>query len=147
MQKKLSHMSRIVANFAAARSGTSAIEFAFIAPVLVAIVLTLPDVANIGAGVAEMQTAVRASVQYAMNGGTNMTTAQTQGVNAWDSKPGDGTLNASLACSCSGAAADCQTPCADNTAPAMYVTVTATGTLGGHVIQQSETVTEKVRVR
>ena len=147
MKTSLIRLREAVTKFVAAGSGTSAIEFAFIAPVLVAIIITLPDVANIGAGIGEMQTAVRASVQYAMYGGTDMTVAQTQGTNAWDNMPSGGTLTASLACSCSGAAADCQTPCADNSAPAMYVTVTATGTLGGKMISKNETVTESVRVR
>ena len=147
MSKMKNRTCQLIAKFAGGRSGTSAIEFGFIAPVLVAIVITLPDVATIAAGIGEMQQAVRASVQYAMNGGTDMTVAQTQGTNAWDNMPSGGTLTASSACLCGSTAADCQTPCADNSAPAMYVTVTATGTLGGKVVTRNETVTEKVRVR
>ena len=137
----------LITGFAAARNAASAIEFAIIAPLLALIVITLGDVATIATGVGEMQTAIRASIQYAMNGGLDMTIAQTQGVNAWDSKPANGTLTATTACYCAAAGADCQTPCADNSAPEKVVTVTASGTLGGNTIQRNETITEKVRVR
>jgi Flp pilus assembly protein TadG len=147
MSKIMKQFRDLFTNVVISRKATSAIEFAIIAPVLAAIVIALADVATIATGVGEMQTAIRASIQYAMNGGTDMATAQTQGTNAWDSKPADGTLSATTACFCGAAGSDCQTPCADNTAPQKFITVTASGTLGGNTIKRAESITEKVRVR
>jgi len=133
--------------FPAAREATSAIEFALIVPVLAVIVVTLADVGNIAVGVGTMQTGIRSSIQYAMNGGTDMTIAQAQGLQAWNNPPADATLTAVLACLCGASAAACDVPCADLSTPATYVTVTAAGTYGGNVITRNETLSEKVRVR
>ncbi len=133
--------------FAKQREGVSAIEFGLIAPILAAIVLGLANIATIATGVGEMQTAVRAAVQYAMNGGTDMTVAQTQGTNAWQSEPSDGSFTATSACFCGTTGSDCQTVCSDNTVPKKFITVTASGSYGTGVLKKSETVTEQVRVR
>jgi Flp pilus assembly pilin Flp len=133
--------------FLAAREATSAIEFAFIVPVLAVIVVTLGDVANIAVGVGTMQTGMRSSIQYAMNGGLDMTIAQAQGMQAWNNPPANANLTTVLACFCGASAAACDVPCADLTAPTAFVTVTAAGTYGGNVITRNETLTEKVRVR
>jgi Flp pilus assembly pilin Flp len=133
--------------FLAAREATSAIEFALIVPVLAVIVVTLADVANIAVGVGTMQTGMRSSIQYAMNGGTDMTVAQAQGLQAWNNPPAGANLTAVMACFCGASAAACDVPCADLTAPTAFVTVTAAGTYGGNVITRNETLTEKVRVR
>jgi|SRR5258706_11494697 len=127
--------------------GMAAVEFALIAPVLVTMVLTLVDVSTMAVGTTNMQAAVRATLQYLINGNTDTTAAQTQGNNAWVSKPTGATLNATQACKCAGAAHDCAAACADNTIPLMYFTVTATATLGGSIVSQSKTVTQTVRVR
>jgi len=128
--------------------GMAAVEFALIAPVLVAMVLALVDVSNMAAGTVNMQGAVRAAVQYFVNGNSDTSAAQTQGNNAWVSKPSSGaTFNATKACKCGSASQDCSTPCADSTLPAIYYTVTATATLGGSFIHQSKTVTETVQTR
>jgi Flp pilus assembly protein TadG len=140
-------MRSVFRKFAASMHGTAAIEFAFIVPVLTVIVVTLADVATIAIGVGEMQTAARASVQYAINGGTDMTVARTQGLNAWDSEPSDGALTAVASCSCSGTTHDCQSLCTDSSYPKEYVTVSASGTLHGHMISKKENITQVVRVR
>jgi Flp pilus assembly protein TadG len=147
IEKKAKAMRNFFRKLATSMQGTAAIEFAFIVPVLTVIVVTLADVANIATGVGEMETAARAAVQYAMNGGTDMTVAQTQGLNAWDNEPSDAALSAVASCSCSGVAADCEIPCSDNTVPDEFVTVTASGTMGGSVIKRTENFTQKVRVR
>ena len=129
------------------RRGTSAIEFAMIVPIFAAVVIPLADVANFAAGVSQMQTAVRSSIQYAMLGGTDMNVAQSQGLTAWPNRPAGGTLTAAQACFCSGTAADCNTACADGTPPQSYVTVTASATFRGNAFSTQRGFTEKVRVR
>lgn len=127
--------------------GASAVEFGLMLPVLLTIVITISDVTSLIVGTGEMQTAVRAAVQYLMNGGTTISTAQSQGIAAWNNKPSDGSLTAAQACFCSGASHSCQTLCGDNTSPQIYYTVSANGTLGGNVIKQSKTVSETIRVK
>ena len=147
MNKMAKNMRNFSQKFAASMHGTAAIEFAFIVPTLALIVVGLFDVATIATGRGEMQTASRAAIQYAINGGSDMSVAQTQGLNAWNSEPSDGALTATTACLCAGSAFDCQTICADNSYPKEYVTVTASGTLGGRMISHYDTITEVVRVR
>lgn len=127
--------------------GNAAIEFALILPILSTIVITIADVTTIAVGTGQMQTAVRASVQYLMNGGTSTTTAQTVGTDAWNNEPTGGTLTINEACYCSGATHSCATLCSDNTSPQAFYTVTASGALGGSVIRRTQTVTETVRTK
>lgn len=135
-----------MAGFSRGTSGTAAIEFALLLPILVVGVLFLSDAVTIGTGSSEMQSAVRASIQYAMNGGTDMSVARQQGLLAWDNEPSDATLSVTKACTCGASAGTCGTLCADGNDPATYITGVATGTLGGNVLSISKTVTESVRV-
>jgi Flp pilus assembly protein TadG len=132
---------------AASTSGNAAIEFALAVPVLVIAVLGLYDVASIAIGAAEMETAVRASTQYAMNGGTDMTKAQTLGVSAWNGKPSGGTLTVSTACTCGSSAGTCGTLCPDTSVPQTWVTATAQAPLGTNFIKINDTVTQKIQTR
>src|SRR5258705_6620099 len=112
-------------------SGTSAIEFAIISPVLIACVVALSDVNSVQFQAANMQTAVRAGIQYALKGGTDAPTMQTQADAAWTNKPSGGTLTATKVCQCAGVAHACDTLCADNSQALIYMTATATATIGG----------------
>jgi Flp pilus assembly protein TadG len=128
--------------------GTSAIEFALVAPMLVIVTVGLADVSNMGFGSSNMQTAVRAGTHYAMAGGTDPTVAKTHAESAWTRKPDDGVVTTSRVCKCAGAEVDsCETFCPDNSRPEMYMTVTATGTLGGDFYSMSQTSTQTVRIR
>ena len=133
--------------FLCAHRGSAAIEFGLIAPALLTMVLTVKDITDISVGVGAMQTAMRASIQYAMNGGTDMTVAQTQGTQAWNNMPSGGTLTATKSCTCSGTSHSCTTLCSDNTSPQMYIAVSASATFGGTLISQPESLTETVRVK
>ena len=128
--------------------GTSAIEFALIAPMLLAILVGIADVSRIAYGSSNMQTAVRAGIHYAMAGGTDAATAQSHANTAWTRKPAGGVVTAAKVCKCAGVTVgNCDTPCADLSRPEMYMTVTATGTLGGHWYSRNQTSSETVRVR
>lgn len=128
-------------------NGNAAMEFGLILPILSTIVITIADLTNISVGTGEMQTAVRASVQYLMNGGTDTSTAQTMATDAWNNEPSSGTVNVSEACYCSGTSHSCTTLCSNNTTPQAFYTVTATATLGGSVMSQNQTVSQTVRVK
>ena len=140
-------ISRLLAKIRRDKRGTSAIEFALIAPVLAGVVVALADVNAMGMGAANMQTAVRAGAQYAMSGGTDAATAQSKADSGWTRKPAGGTISASRVCKCASTPQDCNTPCADSQWPAMYMTVTATGHFGGNFYSMDKTITQTVRVR
>jgi len=133
--------------FLAREDGTAAIEFALIVPVLAIITLMMPDASDIVFGAMNMNMAVRSSIQYAMNTGTDMTAAQTIGTQNWVNKPSHATLIASTACTCGAGAGTCGQICGDGSQPQTYVTVTATATLGGMVYSLPLTTAQKVRVR
>jgi Flp pilus assembly protein TadG len=127
------------------KRGTSAIEFALVAPLLAAATIGMADVNTMAYGAANMQGAVRAGVQYAMAGGTDTTEAETRADAAWTRKPADGMISAARVCKCAMADWDCDTPCA--TSLQTFMTVKATATLGGFVYSMNKTTTETVRIR
>ena len=129
-------------------SGTSAIEFAIVAPMLIAAVVGLADISSAAYGASNMQTAVRAGIHYAMSGGTDADIALQIADAAWTRKPGGATLTTSKSCTCATVTWNCDTFCPDVTRPEMYITVTATADFTGHFYSMGEkTTTETVRVR
>jgi len=143
----LRQFNHVLSTFRRDKRGTSAVEFAIVAPMFIAAVLAISDVTNMSSGASNMQSAVRAGIQYALKGGSDATTMQTQANGAWTNKPSGATLTTSQSCKCAGASHACNTLCADNTQPYMYMTVTATASLGGNYYNTSETITESVRVQ
>lgn len=137
---------RKIRQFIREAKGIAAIEFAFIAPVLAIIAILMTDVGLAAVGSMNMEGAVRASVQYAMNGGADMTVAKNVGLSTWSSQPSDATFNTSKACICGAATSTCTSTCSDGSQPAAYVTATATGTVGGSIIHFNKTTTQTVRV-
>ena len=133
--------------FASHAGGAAAIEFAIIVPVFAGLVVALDSYANLATGTAEMQTGARSAIQYAMHGGTDMNAAKTLGMQAWNNKPADATMNVVQACLCGNTASACNQPCADGSYPTSFVTVTASGTFGGAVYRHTNQITEKVRLR
>jgi Flp pilus assembly protein TadG len=127
------------------KRGTSAIEFALVAPLLAAATIGMADVNTMAYGAANMQTAVRAGVQFAIAGGTDLIEAEKRADAAWTRKPEGGTISAARVCKCEMANWDCDTPCDTNLQ--VFVTVSATATLGGFVYSMNKTTTETVRIR
>ncbi len=136
---------RIVKKLIKDRRGAAAIEFGLILPVLAAIIVLLPDVTEAAVGAMNMDGAVRAGIQFAMNGSTNTTSIQTYANNNWPSKPHDANLNASLACYCDSSIISCGQPCTGTTSS--YITVAANATVGGTVVSVPLSKSQKVRVQ
>jgi Flp pilus assembly protein TadG len=143
MRKLLNLFSRL----GVSTDGVAAIEFAMVLPILTAIVVSVPDLSQAAIGVIQMENAARASVQYAMGGGTDMTAAQAVGMQTWTAKPSDAQLTASEACLCGASAGTCGQPCADGSNPQTYFTVVATGLVGGSMISFEKTTTRSVRLQ
>jgi Flp pilus assembly protein TadG len=138
---------RAITRFLGGTEGTAAIEFAFVAPVLIAAVLALSDVAAIAMGAANMQAAVHAGIQYVIDGGSDTTVARNQTLQAWTSMPAHGAVTVQSYCLCGATANVCTAPCADGDVPASYMQVSATAPLGGTTFSINKTTTETVRVR
>ncbi len=137
----------LLSRLKSSNAGVAAVEFAMILPILAVIVVCLPDVSQAVTGVIQMENATRASVQYAMGGGNDMSVAQTVGLQAWSFKPSDAQLTASQSCQCGGGAGTCGQLCVDGTTPQTYFQVVASGTLGGSTVNFSKTITRTVRVQ
>ncbi len=133
--------------FRGSADGIAATEFALVLPFLAAIALLLPDLSQAAVGVIQMQGAARASVQYAMAGGTDLTKAQSLGLAAWNNQPADASLATSEQCSCAGAGATCGQPCTGGTSPQEYFSVTASGHVGGSFIGFENSVSRSVRIQ
>lgn len=126
--------------------GIAALEFAFIAPVLAIIAILMTDVGMAAVGAMNMESAVRASVQYAMNGGADLAVAKTVGMSTWSSQPSDATMSTSKICKCGSTVAACTSTCSGGSLPSGFFTATATGTLGGSILHFSKTTTQTVQV-
>jgi len=126
--------------------GLAAIEFAFIAPVLAIIAILMTDVGIAAVGAMNMESAVRASVQYAMNGGADLTVAKSVGMSTWSSQPADAAMSTSKICKCGSSVVACTSTCSSGSLPSGFFTATATGTLGGSIIHFSKTTTQTVQV-
>jgi Flp pilus assembly pilin Flp len=133
--------------FVKREDGAAAVEFALIIPILAVIAVMLPDTSDIVFGAMNMNMAVRSSIQYAMNSGTNMAQAQTIGNSTWTNKPAGATLSAFTYCKCGASSGTCGAICMDGSLPSTYVTVIGTATFGGTVISVPVTTTQTVRVR
>lgn len=139
-------MRRLVRGCADAK-GVAATEFALVVPILALITILMSEVGQAAVSAMNMQAAVRASIQYAMNGGSDMTVAQTVGKNAWEDPPADASLTAVQSCKCGAAAATCGTVCADGSPASVFVTATAVATIGGSVVHFIKTTAQTVQVK
>ena len=137
------HLTR----FRRSAHGVAATEFALVLPFLAAMALLMPDLSQAAVGVMQMQGAARASIQYAMAGGTDVTVAKTVGLQAWNNQPTDASLAASESCTCAGSGATCGRPCLDGSSPQEYFNVTASGHVGGSFIGFENSVNRSVRIQ
>ena len=129
------------------RGGAAAAEMALIAPLLVGGFLVMADLGMTLFQRLDMHTAVRAGIQYAMNGGRNLSTTEEIVMQSWSGKPEDATVNASRYCLCDENAVSCTSWCSDDTAPRAYTRITAGGTLGVFVFSDPIYADEAARVR
>ena len=126
-------------------SGTSAVEFGLIAPILILLTIALYDLNDMSYRTSNMQTAIRAGIQYTMNGGEDLEQARAIADSAWSRKPDDGVLNASETCKCAGNTQACNSTC--GVTMNKWITITASGTIGGNYYSTFQTKTETVRIR
>jgi Flp pilus assembly protein TadG len=110
--------------------GVSAVEFAFIAPMLLVLLAGISTGWTYSNQLMKMRTAVKSGANYVLQGGVDLDAAKSAVLMSWSNKPGDGTVQVIRQCTCSGAVAACSTVCAGNgSIPNMSVIITATGSV------------------
>lgn len=129
------------------KRGAAAVEMALFAPVLCASLLAMADLGMTVYGRADMQGAVRAGIQYIMNGGHDTDTAEQVVLQSWPNRPGDAAVDANRYCVCGETETACNTQCSDLTAPRAFTRITASATLGRFVFSQHVSADEVTRVR
>lgn len=129
--------------------GASAVEFALIAPLLVAVLLGLADAVNFAVEYTSMQRAERAGIQYFMNGGTSTAAAQGIVSTAWTNPPSGYTVTAAQVCTCGGNShlIVCGLSCSSGQLFAKNMQITASATVRGMLTSLSESKSETVRVQ
>lgn len=140
-------MIRYLASFLRDRRGVAAVEFAFIAPVLLLIVAGINDGAQLVLKQNNMHSGVSAAAEYIMRGGSDMTTAQTIGLSAWPSHSDSASVTTNKLCYCGSTGGSCTSLCADQSVPTAYITVAASDTYAGWYSSTQIATSQKVRVR
>ncbi len=111
--------------FSRDESGTGAIEFALVAPLLAVVLLgTMSGWAYYQQNNL-MRDAVEVAGKYFLQGGTSQTTALNIATAAWTDKPADGQVALNQTCTCGGTAASCGSVCSDGSIPEKYWTIEA----------------------
>jgi Flp pilus assembly protein TadG len=138
---------KFLRDFLRGRDGTSAIEFAIIAPILAGLTIYGFDTWQLINRKQDMHAAINASAHYYMGGGTDDGTGQSIGLSGWPNTPADAKMTIVRACTCAGAGADCASICpATQQATEIHLTMTATTQWNGlHPAALSES--ENIRVR
>ena len=137
-------MMRSLINFGRDRRGLAGVEFAFIAPIVIVLLVLGVDGWQRESQLADMRTAMHTGARYYETGGSDDTVAQTVSAASWGSKPQNGTMSVVRACTCGATPVACTTVCGGTSLPSVFVTLSATGTYAGlmqsHVLSQSDVI-------
>jgi len=126
----------------------AAVEFAFLAPILLLLIAGISDGAILMLRKNSMHSGVSSSAQYIMSGGTNLTTATSVGLSSWPMRTDKASFSATKSCYCGATAADCSTLCtADSSVPKAYVTIQASDVVDGWYGTATVNARQEVRVR
>jgi Flp pilus assembly protein TadG len=133
--------------FSSDRRGVAAMEFALIAPIIVALLVLGVDGWLQGTETSQARTAIHTGARYYETGGGDDTVAQTVAMSAWQSKPADAALNVVRSCTCAATPVACSTLCAGSNPPSTFISLSATGTYSGLVHQHAISQSDIIRVR
>lgn len=137
----------MIKRFAQDESGVSAVEFALTVPVLLISLLGVVDIGNVVYQRADMESALRAGIQYFMNGGDDLAKAE-QVVNAsWTTKPEGVSVIAERFCMCGVTTHVCNALCDDDTYPMSFNRIRAIATFPGILMEDDHEAEQSVRVR
>jgi Flp pilus assembly protein TadG len=139
-------IARFLKRFAWARSGSAAVEFALIAPILATITTVGWSMWWGQTAIEQAKTALRAGAEYYNAGGTSDNTATLVVLSAWQPKPSNPQVTANRACYCNGVTISCATACAVGQQRTIYVTLGMSWTGQGAFANQTQTQQEVLRV-
>lgn len=141
------NMLQFLQSFLRDERGVSAVEFALTVPVLLISLLGVVDIGNVVYQRADMESALRAGIQYFMNGGDDLDKAE-EVVNAsWTTKPAGVTIIAERFCLCSNVEHACNTLCDDGTYPQSFNRLRAIAMIQGVLMDDEYLAEQSVRVR
>jgi Flp pilus assembly protein TadG len=138
---------RLPALFARDHRGVAAVELALIAPVLAGVTLVSFEAWRYASRAQEMRDAVKAGVNYYMNGGTADAAAESIAESAWSHAPADASVAVSRACFCGTTVQVCTSLCADSTVPQVQISLRATGTYPDSYFAKTLATEQVLRVR
>jgi Flp pilus assembly protein TadG len=136
-----------IRRFLANDKGASAIEFGFVAPILVAVVLAILDGGLLIYRTYEMRSAISSGSQYLLRGGANEAAAKAVVLAAWGAEADTPTVDVASSCRCGDAVAICSALCPDETAPKRYFNIDAKAHFAGFVLDRNISAGETIRVR
>jgi hypothetical protein len=128
-------------------NGASAVEFGFVAPVLVAVILAILDGGLMIYRTYEMRSAVSSGSQYLMRGGSDPAVAKAVVLAAWGAEADTPTVDVAQSCRCGDTVAMCNALCPDKSAPRGYFRFDAKAHFAGFLLDRSIEASETIRVR
>lgn len=134
-------------HFARDEGGVSAVEFALVAPVLLMCFVGIYDIGSMVYKRTDMHSALRAGVQYFMNGGDDLARAEDIVEQSWTTKPNDVTIVGERFCQCGDEVHACNQLCEDASYPAAYKRLRAMATIDGVLGDTHYSATQSIRVR
>ena len=140
-------LARLIKRFSQDRRGVSAIEFALVVPVLLISLLGVVDIGNIVYQRGDMESALRAGIQYFMNGGDDLARAEQVVNDSWTTKPDGVSVIAEHFCTCGGTPHVCDAQCDDDTYPLTFNRIHATAAFPGILMEDYHAAEQSVRVR
>lgn len=140
-------MGQYIRKFLRNDRGAAAVEFAFIAPVLAALMLGVFDLGRMTYDRTDLHSAVRSGAQYFMAGGDDVEAAILVIEQSWSSRPEMSQVTVEKCCKCAGVDAPCGQLCDDGSVPDIVHELEATAYFAGLFGQYEVSVNEFVRTR
>lgn len=138
-------MTRLFFRLAKDRSGIAAMEFALIAPFLVALLVVGADGWLRTSQLSGMRSALQSGMRYYQLGGSDDTAAQALAMRSWTPLPVDGAATVARSCACGSTPLACTSLCAGSNPPSVFITLTTTGTFSG--LMQSRALSQNAVLR
>lgn len=129
------------------RRGAPTLEFALLAPVLIAAMVGAADVAKIAFERSDMLGAARSGTQYFVAGGTDAEQARTLIADGWNAMPEDARILIDHTCECGGETAACDRLCPDGELPVSYAVIELQARVDGVFLRYTNQAHDKVRIR
>lgn len=140
-------MSHFLRSFFKLNDGNAAIEFAIIAPLLGAVLLSGFAGWDAAQRRQDLGAALDYGAAYYLGGGADDGDAVTRTMSGWDNVPEDADLTISRTCKCTSVVTACTALCVADTPPATYVTISARAEYPNAPVNKIITGTRTIRVR